>query len=79
MGDRPMPQSIPGYYELTQSVIEDESYRRLTISGAFWNLFVVKSIVNFHNEHGQKYYCHGATFGFCSHGESYFDKAGYPA
>ena len=40
-------------------------------------LFIGKFILNINNEHAQDYSCPGATFAFCSHGESYLGKAGY--
>ena len=48
------------------------------ISGAFWNFFIGKFILNINNEHAQDYSCPGATFAFCSHGEKLLRQGRLP-
>ena len=44
----------------------------------FLELFIWKFILNINNEHAQEYYCPGATFAFCSHGEKLPRQGGLP-
>ena len=41
-------------------------------------LFYWKFILNSNNEHAQDYFCPGATFAFCSHGEKLPRQGGVP-
>ena len=44
----------------------------------FLGLFIEKFILNINNEHAQDYFCPGATFAFCSHGEKLPRQGGLP-
>ena len=44
----------------------------------FLELFYWKFILNINNEHAQDYSCPGATFAFCSHGETLPRQGGLP-
>ena len=62
----------------TQIVTENDFKTRLPISGAFWNFFIGKFILNINNEHARDYSCPGATFAFCSYGEKLPRQGGLP-
>ena len=49
-------------------------YLFLVFSGTFCGKF----IPNVNNEHAQDYFCPGATFAFCSHGEKLPRQGGLP-
>ena len=49
------------------------------MSGAFWNFFIGKFILNINNEHAQDYSCPKVTFAFCSHGQKLLRQGGLPS